>query len=203
MSEIIIKIAEPSDAGELVKIYEPYVLNTAVTFEYDVPAADEFRERIEHTLKKYPYLKAVRGGEIVGYAYAGAFKGRAAYDWAVETSIYLKDGKKRSGIGRKLYTALENILRVQNILNVNACIAYPSEKDGHLTKDSVYFHEKMNCKFVGEFHMCGFKFGTWYDMVWMEKHIGIHSAVPSKVRPFCEIREEAFGILQKGRCKNN
>ena len=85
---------------ELLQIYAPYVTGTAITFEYTVPSEDEFRERIVHTLKTYPYLKAVRGGEILGYAYTGTFKGRAAYDRAAETSIYVRQGLTRSGVGK-------------------------------------------------------------------------------------------------------
>ena len=84
------RIARGEDAEKLLEIYAPYVENTAITFEYDVPSIEEFRERIEHTLSRYPYLVAERDGEIMGYAYASAFKARAAYAWAVGTSIYIR-----------------------------------------------------------------------------------------------------------------
>ncbi|MDY6274511.1 MAG: GNAT family N-acetyltransferase [Succinivibrionaceae bacterium] len=100
MQDIKVEIASPDDAEQLLQIYAPYVTGTAITFEYTVPSEDEFRERIVHTLKTYPYLKAVRGGEILGYAYTGTFKGRAAYDRAAETSIYVRQGLTRSGVGK-------------------------------------------------------------------------------------------------------
>lgn len=78
------------DAEELLEIYAPYVENTAITFEYDVPSKDEFEERIKNISAKYPYIKAVHEGKIVGYAYAASFKDRRAYDWSVETTIYVK-----------------------------------------------------------------------------------------------------------------
>ena len=106
-TEFEIREAVPGDAGELLAIYKPYVETTAITFEYEAPSRAEFEERIRHTKKKYPYLVACRGEEILGYAYAGAFKGRAAYDWAVETSIYVRKGLGRQGIGSGLYAALE------------------------------------------------------------------------------------------------
>ena len=85
----MIRKAKPEDAEQLLAIYTPYVTNTAITFEYEVPTVDEFRHRIINTLKKYPYLVAENeNGIVIGYAYASPFKGRAAYDWAVETSIY-------------------------------------------------------------------------------------------------------------------
>lgn len=82
--------------------------------------------------------------------------------------------RNAAGIGRRLYEELENILKQQGILNVNACIAYPQVKDEYLTKDSVLFHEKLGYTMVGIFHQCGYKFHRWYDMVWMEKFIGEH-----------------------------
>ena len=187
---INLQIANEDDACELLKIYAPYVQKTAITFEYDIPSVEEFKWRILNTQKKYPYIVAEHDGQIVGYAYAGAFKGRAAYDWAVETSIYVKKDEKRMGIGKKLYSALESILRAQNILNLNACIAYAEKEDEHLTKNSVQFHEHLGFRLVGKFSQCGFKFGEWYDMVWMEKHIGEHKENPEKVKSFTEIREE-------------
>ena len=127
------RIARGEDAEKLLEIYAPYVENTAITFEYEVPSIEEFRERIEHTLSRYPYLVAERGGEIMGYVYASAFKTRAAYAWAVETSIYIRTDAKHLGLGKLLYTALEGALKLQNITNVNACIAHPTVPDEYLT----------------------------------------------------------------------
>ena len=122
MESCRIRVAQEQDAGALLKIYAPYVEKTAVTFEYTVPGAEEFAGRIARTLQKYPYLLAERAGQIVGYAYAGPFHARAAYDWAVETSVYVRQDQRKMGTGRALYHALEDVLRMQNILNVNACI---------------------------------------------------------------------------------
>ena len=173
-TSITIRMANPADAQALLNIYAPYVINTAITFEYDVPYVEEFSSRIAHTLEKYPYLIAEEGGNILGYAYASPFHDRPAYDWAVETSIYVDQNIKHRGIGRKLHDALESTLREQGILNMNACIAYPPEEDEHLDKNSVEFHAHMGYRLVGEFYKCGYKFNRWYNMVWMEKLIGEH-----------------------------
>ena len=124
MSEtaITIRMAEEGDAEALLAIYAPYVEKTAITFEYKVPTVREFKNRIASTLKRYPYLAAVRDGRILGYAYASEFKERAAYDWAVETSVYVSEDARRTGAGSILYEALENYLKRQNVINVNACI---------------------------------------------------------------------------------
>lgn len=188
--EIIIREAEERDAEALLAIYAPYVKTTAITFEYEVPSPVEFAERIRHTKERYPYLAAEVDGEIVGYAYASRFHERKAYDWAVETSIYVDRNKKGLGIGRRLYKVLENVLAQQNILNLNACIAYPSQEDEYLTRDSVKFHEHLGYRLVGKFDQCGYKFHKWYNMVWMEKHIGPHPENQPEMIVFREIHPD-------------
>lgn len=190
MEKCTIRVAKIEDAEELLAIYAPYVKNTAISFEYDVPSLEEFQGRMKNILQKYPYLVAERDGEIVGYTYAGAFKQRAAYNWDVETTIYVKQDCRKSGIGRQLYAALEEALSRQNILNLNACIGYPETEDEYLTKNSVQFHEHLGFRMVGEFKKCGYKFNRWYNMVWMEKHIGEHVENPCSVRTFNEIEGE-------------
>lgn len=174
MGSIEIRTATTDDTEALLNIYGYYVINTAVSFEYEVPTVDIFRARIIHTRKKYPYLAAVQDGEILGYAYAGPFVGRAAYSWSAEVTIYLAADRRRQGIGRKLYEALEEKLARMGIRNLYACIGYPEVEDEYLTKDSAQFHAHMGYTKVGQFHKCGYKFGRWYDMIWMEKMIGDH-----------------------------
>lgn len=185
--ELQIRAARPDDAAGLLEIYAPYVEKTAITFEYIVPTVAEFRTRMDNTLKKYPYFVAECGGELVGYTYASPFKERAAYDWSVETAIYVRQDQKHRKIGTRLYDTLEEALRKQGILNANACIAYADPEDEYLTNDSVRYHEKIGYKMVGEFHQCGYKFGRWYNMVWMEKMIGEHTADQPPIRLFSEI----------------
>ena len=161
-----------------------YVERTAVTFEYEVPSLEEFRERIRKTEEKYPWIVAEKDGKLLGYAYAGPFHARPAYDWAVETSIYVRQDCRGQGIGKKLYEALEQVLKGQHILNANACIAWPKQEDEYLTKDSEAFHRRLGYRLAGEFRQCGYKFGRWYNMIWMEKHLGPHPACPAAVEPF-------------------
>lgn len=189
-----IRIASPEDAPALLAVYAPYVRRTAVTFEYDAPSVPEFEDRIRKVLSRYPYLVAEKEGRPVGYAYAGPFHSRAAYGWGVETSLYLAWDFRRQGIGRALHEALAAVLREQHILNLNACVARPQGDDPYLTEDSIRFHQRMGYRMVGEFFQCGYKFGRWYNMVWMEKHLGEHPAVPLPVIPFEEIRERISGL---------
>ena len=202
MNNIRIRTARSKDAIELLEIYAPYVRETAVTYEYTVPSKEEFASRIRHTMEKYPYLVAEKDGEILGYAYAGAFHPRAAYAWDAEMSIYIKKDRKRSGIGKTLYEALEKLLAEQNILNVYACIACPEEEDEYLTKDSIRFHERMGYRIVGEFRECAYKFGRWYGMVWMEKRIGKRTADPAEVKSFDKSYQVESGIWKKKLEKN-
>lgn len=189
MNSKIVRIRQATvqDAKALLEIYAPYVKNTAITFEYEVPSLLEFESRVLQVQKRYPYLVAEIDGEMVGYAYANAFHERAAYDWAVEMSIYVHPNKKKMGIGKKLYDALEKALAAQNILNLNACIAYSAQEDAFLPKDSVLFHQRFGYRLVGEFHQCGYKFHRWYDMIWMEKHLGNHTESPADVVPFDQV----------------
>lgn len=185
--QILIRTAAVEDAPQLLNIYAPYVRDTAVTFEYDVPLQEEFAERIRCTLRRYPYLVAQINGEAVGYAYAGAFQKRTAYNWAAETSIYVKQNKRCLGIGKALYRQLEYYLKLQNIVNLNACIASTQTEDEHLTNASILFHERLGFRLVGEFSRCGYKFHRWYNMVWMEKIIGEHLEIMPEVKTFAQI----------------
>ncbi len=183
-NEITIRPVRLSDAEHLLEIYAPYVEHTAVTYEYDVPSLEEFKARIENICHNYPYLVALDDGNIIGYAYASAFKDRKAYSWAVETTIYLDMTKRRNGVGRKLYSELEEELRAHNFTNLNACIAYSGIDDEYLNKDSVRFHEAMGYTIVGKFNKCAYKFSRWYDMVWMEKIIAGHRVPQPDIIPF-------------------
>ncbi len=176
MTGITTRKATVGDAEELLAIYAPYVERTAITFEYDVPALSDFRGRIASIGKDYPYIVAARDGRIVGYAYAHQFSGRAAYQWSVESTIYLDMGERHHGIGKRLYAELERLLRAQGALNMNACITFMDEPDEYLPLDSVHFHASMGFTRCAHFHKAGYKFGRWYDVIWMEKMIGEHTA---------------------------
>lgn len=187
MSRINIRTATPSDAEALLAIYRPYVEETAITFEYETPGVEEFRERITHTLETYPYLVAEINGRPAGYAYASPFHTRPAYDWNVETSIYVDKTLRKSGVGRALYEALEKALSAMGIITLYACITYPATLDPYVTTNSVDFHAYMGYELVGNFHRSGYKFHRWYDVVWMEKNIGKHLIPMKPVRKFPEL----------------
>lgn len=190
MEKMVIRSATIDDAEAILNIYAYYVEKTAITFEYDVPSLEEFQQRIETTLKKYPYLVIEENGQILGYAYAGVFKDRAAYDWSAETTIYIKQDAVKCGLGRMLYEAFEIEMKARGFLNLYACIGYPIEDDEYLTKNSAQFHEHLGYQYVGKFHKCGYKFGRWYDMVWMEKALGEFPDIPAPFIPLPKLSLE-------------
>lgn len=175
--ELAIRIARAGDAPALLEIYAPYVLETTVTFEEEVPTGRDFCSRISYTLEKYPYLVAESAGRIVGYAYAGEYKGRAAYDWSVEATVYVAQGCEGRGIGGALYGELERYLRLQNVVNLTACIT--AENEG-----SIAFHRHCGYEMEGIFAHLGFKFGRWLDVAWMQKSLSSPEAAPAEFQPF-------------------
>lgn len=171
---ITVRNAMIEDAERTLEIYSYYVQNTAISFEYETPALDEWKARMARTMSRYPYLVIEEDGVIQGYSYAGAFVGRAAYNWSCEMTIYLDHNVQKHGMGRMLYEAMEQALKKMGILNLYACIGYPDEADEYLTTNSADFHAHLGYTKVGTFHKCGYKFGRWYHMIWMEKIIGEH-----------------------------
>jgi phosphinothricin acetyltransferase len=187
---IKLRIATKEDGAALAAIYAYYVENTAITFEYVAPSAEEFGERIAHKLEKYPYIVAEENGRAVGYAYADMYRERAAFNWSCELSVYVDKNETGKGIGKHLYNALIDILRLQGFVSVVASITYPNES-------SVALHEKMGFVHLGTMHDIGYKFGRWLDLMWFEKRISDVSA-PTTIIPFPEIESEKItAVLEK------
>lgn len=192
---LMIRFALPTDAEALVAIYAPYVLNTAITYEYAIPTTEEFAKRIETYSRKHPYLVAERNGIPVGYAYACPLGSRPAFDWAVETAIYIREDCRGMGIGKALYEKLEAILKIMGIRTVTAAVASVDHADPYLTDASIRFHLTMGYTPVGTFHNAGCKFGRWYNLTWLEKAIGDYQSNPPAVKSMDEIRDMADRIL--------
>ena len=168
---INIRPATLDDVAAILAVYAPYVTETAITYETAVPSKESYLERMERIMARYPFLVAENDGFIAGFAYAGVFKDRRAYDCSVETTVYVAREAHGQGIGRRLYEELEVRLAQQGITNLYACIAYTEHEDEYLTNASVRFHERMGYRLCGTFRGCAVKFGRRYDMVWMEKFL--------------------------------
>lgn len=155
------RFAKISDAAELLAIYRPYVEETAITFEYDVPTETEFARRIKQISEIFPYLVALENGKIVGYAYASRYRERKAYDWVVELSIYLAQEERQKGLGTVLYQKLLTALSKLNYQRAYACVTYPNPA-------SIAFHKKLGFHWIGVFEKSGYKFEQWYGIAWLD-----------------------------------
>ena len=169
--DLKIRDAQLEDAERLLEIYSYYVLNTAVSFEYDVPSLEEFKERIKNTKKKYPYLVCEKAGKIIGYVYASAYSSRESYSWTVSTSIYVDKNYRRLGVGSLLYKELELRLKEIGIINLLAGTAFTEKEDEYLTQDSPKFHLSQGYCEVAHMKGVGKKFERWYDLKWFQKKI--------------------------------
>lgn len=181
--EITIRFAVPADSEALLEIYAPYVKDTAVSFETEVPSPQAFAQRIEATGRQYPYLVCLVDGGVAGYTYASKHRERAAYLYDVDSSIYVSPQYHGSGIARRLYGCLFALLKEQGYCNAYAAYTVPNEK-------SRRFHEKCGFNLIGTHHKTGYKFGTWHDVTWLEKTIQKHPEQPGEVKPIYELPEE-------------
>lgn len=189
-ASLALRFATPADAEALVAIYAPYILKTAITYEYEIPSAAEFAHRIETYSAKYPYLVAELNGTPVGYAYACPLGSRPAFDWSVETAIYIREDCKGMGIGKALYEKLEAILQAMGIRTMTAAVASVDHEDPYLTNASIAFHLRMGFTPVGTFHHAGCKFGRWYDLTWLEKAIGEYEGEPEHPQSIADVRRQ-------------
>ena len=195
----MLRMATPADAKSVLEIYAPYILNTGVTFEYEVPGEEAFGERIREVLGKYPYLVACEEGRVIGYAYAKALGERAACSHSVETAIYLSQDARGKGVGRLLYKELERILKLQNVHNLYAAVSYRECEDETISHASPHFHLAMGYRKVAHFGKCGYKFGRWYDIIWYEKYIDGHPDAPADFIPITDLKQIEQNSIKKKR----
>lgn len=178
-----IRLARKSDGEDILKIYAPYVRDTVISFETEVPEVGEFSNRIEAICKQYPYLVYQVDDEIVGYAYASRHRERAAYCYDVEVSIYVLPEYYGGGVAYKLYDCLFKILKEQGFYNAYAAYTVPNDK-------SMKFHSKFGFSLIGTHHKTGYKFGKWHDVTWLEKAINEVSKEPGMIKSINELPED-------------
>lgn len=170
---MILRFAGISDSAEILKIYEQY-MDTAITFEYELPTIEEFTDRVRTISAEYPYIVCEDNGRVVGYAYAHRYRERTAYQWGAELSIYIDKSYTSKGLGRKLYGALTEILKLQNVRTVYGCVTVPNEKSEKL-------HLGMGFRYAGKLNNAGYKNGAWHDVAWFEKDILPYADNPEKI----------------------
>jgi phosphinothricin acetyltransferase len=179
------RLATIADSENILRIYAPYISDTAITFETEVPNIKDFSARVEKIIDNYPFLAYEIKDEIVGYAYSSQHRERAAYLYDVDVSIYILPEHHGTGIAYKLYKCLFSILSELGYINAYAALTEPNIK-------SMKFHQKFNFTKIGTHHKTGYKFGKWHDVTWLEKTINIHNTEPKKILSIKEISSECL-----------
>lgn len=179
----MIRIAREQDLPEILQIYGPYVLASTATFEYEVPSDEAFLERFRTVTARFPWLVFEEEGVILGYAYASAPYARAAYNWCAEPSVYLRPEATGKGIAGRLYEALEMILQIQGFQVLYTLI---TSENAH----SLHFHRKMGYIRRVDFPDCGFKFGRWLGVTWMEKRLCAVKIPTAEPTPWQLLRQD-------------
>jgi L-amino acid N-acyltransferase YncA len=169
-----VRDATEDDGAACAKIYAPYVTDTAITFEYEPPSEAEMARRIARAQRAHAWLVLEDEGRVVGYAYAGPFKERAAYRWTCEVSVYLEDGRRRGGSGRLLYQALFARLAERGFRTLVAVMTLPNDASEGL-------HRALGFEPVGTFRRVGWKHGQWRDVAWAQRSIGPDDGPPAEL----------------------
>ncbi len=179
-SGLSIRLPTPADVPAMLGIYAPFVLNSIVSFETEVPSVIDFWGRVQKVLAEAPWLVGEIEGEIAGYAYASKHRSRTAYQWTRELSVYVGEPYRKYGVGKALYSILIRLLQQQGYANVLAGITLPNAP-------SVAFHEKMGFRPVGIYHRVGYKYGAYQDVGWWE--LVIRQEAPGDILAFGEVVE--------------
>ena len=188
----VIRTADVTDAEQILTIYDPIVTQTAISFEVTPPTVDEMRTRISSTLARLPWLVCSEAEDLLGYAYASQHRLRAAYQWSVDVSVYVRPEAHRRGVGRTLYGSLFEILRSQGFYNGFAGITLPNEA-------SIALHRGLGFEPVGIYQRVGYKLGRWHDVSWWQLTLRPADDFPSAPRKFAtpgdsnETRQDAPG----------
>ena len=179
-TQAILRVVREDDAEQIAAIYAPYATDTAVSFANRAPTADEYRERIRTTTARLLWVVCERDGIVAGYAYASPHRASPAYRWSVETSIYVHLEHHRTGVGRALYTALLEALRLLGYHRAYAGITEPNAA-------SVGLHESVGFESIGTFNEVGYKLGAWRNAIWLAYRLGNDDFPPTEPRLFPDL----------------
>jgi phosphinothricin acetyltransferase len=176
----LIRLAVPEDAAAIADIYRPAVVDAAISFEIEPPDAAEMDRRVQTTLKRTPWIVCEHDHAILGYAYAGRHRDRAAYQWSVDVSAYVLQNFRRAGMGSALYTSLFAILELQGFRNAYAGITLPNPA-------SLALHTRVGFTPVGVYRDVGYKLGSWHDVQWLERGLAPLTREPSAPTPLADV----------------
>lgn len=185
-----IRLATPADARGILEIYAPYIRNTSLTFEFEVPSEKDFTFRINKYSEEWPWLVCESNGMISGYAYASRYRERPGYQWSCECSVYIHESFMNRGIAQSLYAALFNILKRQGYRNVYAVINLPNDK-------SVALHEKCGFTWMATYKNVGYKLGKWKDVGWWVLQLNEYDDEPAAPVSINKMNQEFLPELFK------
>jgi phosphinothricin acetyltransferase len=168
----MVRSGEVRDAAACAAIYAPYVTSTAITFELTPPGAAEMADRIAAAAREHAWVVLEDAGRVVGYAYGGPYKARAAYAWSCEVSVYVELGRRRSGAGRALYTELFARLAARGFRTAVAGMALPNAASEAL-------HRAMGFEPIGTYRAIGWKHDKWHDVAWTQRHLTTTTTPPT------------------------
>ncbi len=171
---LTIRPVRKTDVADILAIYSPYITDTVISFETDVPSIEEFSKRIENIQKQFPYIVCEADDKVVGYAYASKHRERSAYKYSVDVSVYVAADFHHKGIGKALYTSLFGLLEKYNYFSAYAGITLPNEK-------SIGLHKSFGFTEVGIYHNVGYKCGKWLDVIWLEKQLKEYKAMEDRL----------------------
>ncbi|TMI66096.1 MAG: N-acetyltransferase family protein [Bacteroidetes bacterium] len=189
-----IRLATTHDAAGILEIYAPYIENTSFTFETEVPSLEDFQKRISDYLINWPWVVCEIDGVITGYAYGAKYRERTAYQWCVESSIYIHDDFLKHKIGKALYEALIEILKRQGYRNIYAVINLPNDR-------SVKFHESCGFTYFATYEKVGYKLGKWKNVGWWQLSINEYGMDPLAPIKFSELKKDFLQDLFEEKSK--
>ncbi|HEX6168869.1 MAG TPA: GNAT family N-acetyltransferase [Chitinophagaceae bacterium] len=175
-----IRIATKEDAAGMLEIYAPFILDSGITQETELPSVEDFQIRIISNLEERPWLACEINNEIAGYAYAGKHRERKGYQWCTEPSVYISEKFFGLGVAHALYTALFDILKIQGYVNAYAVITLPNDR-------SIAFHKKFGFEYLTTYKKIGYKLEQWHDVGWMQYEVNPHKENPGDPIKFPKI----------------
>lgn len=178
-NSFVIRLVEDKDIPQILDIYRPFVLNTATSFETEVPSPETFTMRVKQYASLAPWLVAVSDDTVLGYAYATAHRSRGAYRWNQETTVYVHPDYRKQGIARALYEKLLTCLKYLGYTKALAVITLPNDP-------SIGFHESLGFQHIGEMKHIGFKFGRWHTTSWWDRDLQDDDFVPGEIKPMTQ-----------------
>jgi L-amino acid N-acyltransferase YncA len=170
-----VRDAGPHDAEACAAIYAPYVTDSTTSFESEPPSAAEMAQRIATSQQSHAWFVLEVDQRVVGFAYGGQFRTRAAYRWSCEVSVYLELGRRRSGAGRALYDALLARLTERGFATAFAGMTLPNDASEGL-------HRAMGFEPIGTFRQVGWKHGRWHDVAWVQRPLRTSADPPGDLR---------------------